>query len=198
MFILSKFSKVNQLFLLFGFLLMSFHTLSQRKIQLDSCYVLKTSVISTPDSSIITVDSTNIQFVMYSRENEYFTMEDTNRRSYLKTSRAIPIDSIIGLMQLDYSGSYDFTYFYLVKNKKSKYVVAPVFDGNCYGTDFCGNYIIFKEYGNGEFRLFSTYKNESGMPEEKNRIVMGWKKIRMKGPFLKKVTRVSLVHGKEL
>lgn len=163
----------------------SIKVFSQKSIKLIKAKELSVKVIKEDNLTRVKLDSVNIELVFYNRTNEYYTPEDTVNRDYANIGHIITIDSLTGISQIDYTGSYDYFNPRAIVHKNELYIILLFADTYIYGTDQELSFVVFKENANKKISVVSCYSNENNKPIEDIRIIRTANYIELKGKFLK-------------
>ena len=171
------------------------YVFSQNSIELNKIKEVTTIIEKESEYICLKLDSFNIQMVFYNRINEYFSFEETENRDYINIGRIIPFDSLIGLKQLNYTGSFDYIYSKSLIYRESRYIVISFVDANIYGTNQEVNFVIIKEAEDKKKSIISCYTNKNDKPTEDIKIIYKGHYIKLRGKYLKKMNRKSVIVG---
>lgn len=137
-------------------------------------------------SEIIFKGLVNVNLIIHSRSDEVFQDLDTlNRDFFMLNNNKLIIDSLYGLKQSEYTGSYEILKTYYI-GENSDYFILSFVDLFTFGSNQQVFFLVFKKINNNWYH-FSSYENEHGMPTDDIRVVKKRNEIRLKGKYLKKI-----------
>ncbi len=168
-------------------------TFSQKQVNLESVTKLETSSVAKDSTFVHSINGVSgLRVVINNRSNETFTSIDTLHRDYIETiSQKMTLDHLYGLLQNDYTGSYDFMECFYVQNSTHTYCVMSFVDVFILGTNQQVFYVIMESLGD-DWKYYSSYENEADKPTDNIKVVCSKTSLKLKGKYLKQIKRKGL------
>jgi hypothetical protein len=167
----------------------------QKQMRLENCTKFESSFLAKDSSHVYSLKSiSEMQIVIHSRLNETFEINDTINRDYIESgTKKMTLDRLYGLLQLDYTGSYDLMDCYSVKSSTHSYCILSFVDLFIFGTNQQVFFVVMKQIGDN-WEYYSSYENEhdrSTTGVKIRKVKNG--EIKLKGKYLKQITRGSVI-----